>query len=104
MIHVQGPQIISFVLIHTVSCYSGDPKHVYYNENMVYFHNPYWGANKELQGIARAATICVSFCNLEIQITVILSAFRTIGVSAKSDKFHQDYNRWNVYVVWIEIQ
>ena len=51
-------QIISFVLIQNLACYSGDPKHVYYNENMNYFHYPYWGAIKELQGFARTATIC----------------------------------------------
>ena len=34
------------------------PKHVYYNENMDYFHYPYLGANKELRGFARTATIC----------------------------------------------
>ena len=50
-------QIISFVLIQNLACYSGDPKHVYYNENVDYFHNPYWGANKELRGFARTATI-----------------------------------------------
>ena len=32
-------KIISFVLIQNLTCYSGDPKHVYYNENMDYFHN-----------------------------------------------------------------
>ena len=49
-------QIISCVLIQNLVCYSGDPKHVYYCENKIHFHNPYRGANKELQGFARAAT------------------------------------------------
>ena len=49
-------QIISFTLIQNLACYSGDPKHVCYNENMDYFHDPYRGANKVLQGFARTAT------------------------------------------------
>ena len=40
--------VISFVLIQNLACYTGDPKHVYYNENRDYFHNSYWGTNKVL--------------------------------------------------------
>ena len=65
-------QIISFVLIQNLACYFGDPKHVYYNENMYYFHNPYWGANKDLECFARTvmkcSILCICVCSQEIQM------------------------------------
>ena len=42
MIHVQGPNhLIRGNLKPFMFLKTGDPKHVYYNENMDYFQNPY---------------------------------------------------------------
>ena len=52
---------------------------------MDYFHNPYWGANKDLQGFARLATIY----RLRVYATVDGNKFKCLSYSHGYHFFHR---------------